>query len=89
MRRRLKLPSRPAELSAMNIVVTASDGAVSLLVDEIGDVIHVDASSFEFPPANLNPVAKQIVRGVHKLKDQLLLVLDTERTVDLSLGKSS
>lgn len=73
----------------MNIVVSASDGAVSLLVDEIGDVIHVDVSTFEFPPANLNPVAKQIVRGVYKLKNQLLLVLDAERTVDLSLGRSA
>ncbi|MGA9668656.1 MAG: chemotaxis protein CheW [Terracidiphilus sp.] len=89
MRRRLKLPTRPEELSPMNIVVSASDGAVSLLVDEIGDVIQVDVSSFEFPPANLNPVAKQIVRGVYKLKNQLLLVLDAERTVDLSIGRSA
>jgi purine-binding chemotaxis protein CheW len=88
MRRRLTLPPRPAELSPMNIVVSTSDGAVSLLVDEIGDVIHVDASSFELPPANLNPAAKQFIRGVYKLKHQLLLVLDAERTVDLTLEKS-
>lgn len=88
MRRRLKLPCRPVELSPMNIVVSGSDGAVSLLVDEIGDVIQVDASTFELPPANLNPIAKLIVRGVYKLNHQLLLVLDAERTVDLSLGIS-
>ena len=88
MRRRLKMPSRPAELSPMNIVVKGSDGAVSLLVDEIGDVIRVDALTFELPPTNLNPVAKQITRGVYKLKHQLLLVLDAERTVDLTLEKS-
>jgi len=88
MRRRLTLPPRPVELSPMNIVVSTSDGAVSLLVDEIGDVIEVDAADFEMRPANLAPIARDIIRGVYKLKNNLLLVLDAERAVDLSLGKA-
>jgi purine-binding chemotaxis protein CheW len=39
MRRRLGLPPRPGDQSPMNIVVRTDDGAVSLLVDEIGDVL--------------------------------------------------
>ena len=31
----------------MNIVVRTSEGAVSLLVDEIGDVLHMDESDYE------------------------------------------
>ena len=89
MRRRLTLPPRPVELSPMNIVVRTGDGAVSLLVDEIGDVIEVSASDFEASPANLTPIAKEIIRGVYKLKDRLLLVLDAERAVDLATGNSA
>jgi purine-binding chemotaxis protein CheW len=63
------------------------DGAVSLLVDEIGDVLDMDSATYELPPQNLNPAAKELIRGVYKLKDQLLLVLDEERTVDLAVGK--
>ncbi len=86
MRRRLQLPKRPEEKAPMNMVVRTSDGAVSLLVDEIGDVLDMDAATFERPPENLAPAARELIRGVYKLKDRLLLVLDEERTVDLTVG---
>ena len=84
MRRRLGLPPRAGQQMPMNMVVRAEDGAVSLLVDEIGDVLDVDAATFERPPENLDPAAHEIIRGVYKLKDRLLLVLDAERTVDVA-----
>ncbi len=86
MRRRLKLRPRPEGLLPMSMVVRAADGAVSLLVDEIGDVLEVDAESFERPPDNLDAASRELIRGVYKLKDRLLLVLDTERTVDVGHG---
>ena len=86
MRRRLKLPPRAGDRTPTNMVVRTEDGAVSLLVDEIGDVLDVDAGSYERPPENLDPAARDLIRGVYKLKDRLLLVLDTERTVDLTVG---
>ena len=55
-----------------------------LLVDEIGDVVDIDASGYERPPENLDPAAREIIRGVYKFNDRLLLVLDAERTVDLA-----
>jgi purine-binding chemotaxis protein CheW len=87
MRRRLLLPPRPGGQTPMNIVVRTEGGAVSLLVDEIGDVLDVEAASYERPPENLDAAARHLIRGVYKLKDRLLLVLDAERTVDLSVGK--
>src|SRR5271166_5637497 len=42
MRRRLRLPPRGGEQMPMNMVVRTGEGAVSLLVDEIGDVLDVD-----------------------------------------------
>lgn len=87
MRRRLGLPQRAGDQAPMNIVVRTADGAVSLLVDEIGDVLDMDSATYERPPQNLNPAAKELIRGVYKLKDRLLLVLDEERTVDLVVGK--
>ena len=88
MRRRLKLPPRPAGELPMNIVVRTSDGAVSLLVDEIGDVLQMDECDYEQPPENLDAAARGFIRGVYKLKDRLLFVLDEERTTDLVEGKA-
>jgi purine-binding chemotaxis protein CheW len=87
LRRRLKLPPRMGDQTPTNLVIRTDDGAVSLLVDEIGDVLDVDAATYERPPENLDPAAREIIHGVYKLKDRLLLVLDTERTVDIAIGR--
>lgn len=83
MRERLSLPKRTSEQEPMNMIVRAEDGAVSLLVDEIGDVIHVSASAYEPVPETMAGNLKQLVAGVYKLDGRLLLVLDTERTLQL------
>ncbi len=82
LRRRLGMPDRPPDKLPMNVVVRTAEGAVSLLVDEIGDVIEVDAEALESPPETLQGFARQVVRGVYKLPGRLLLVLDTELAVD-------
>jgi purine-binding chemotaxis protein CheW len=84
MRRRLGLPPRADGKSPMNIVVRTSDGPVSLLVDEIGDVLDMEAAAYERPPENLSAAARELIRGIYKLKGQLLLVLDAERTAELA-----
>jgi purine-binding chemotaxis protein CheW len=84
MRRRLGHAPRDAAQSPMNMVVRTDDGAVSLLVDEIGDVVDVDPTTYEQTPENLDPSVRELIRGVYKLKDRLLLVLDAEKAVDLN-----
>ncbi len=83
MRRRLHMPPQEDDRPSMNMVIRTADGAVSLLVDEIGDVLDMDASAYERPPQNLDPAAREIIRGVYKMKDGLLLVLDTEKTIEV------
>ena len=84
LRRRLELPPRDDEQLPMNVVVRSDDGAVSLLVDEIGDVVEIQDDIYEHPPETLKGVARELVLGVYKLKEQLLLILDTEKTVTLT-----
>jgi len=79
LRLRLELEARPANLRPMNVVVRSDDGAISLLVDEIGDVVEVEEDSFEPPPETLRGTIRTMITGVHKLNDRLLLVLDTDK----------
>ena len=83
MRRRLHMPKLPEDRTPMNIVVRTPDGAVSLLVDEIGDVLQMDESNYERPPDNLDPSARELILGVYKMKNSLLLVLDTDRAIEV------
>lgn len=84
MRSRMELSPRDDDQLPMNVVVRTNDGPVSLLVDEIGDVLEVDEATVERPPDTLDGKAKDLVRCVYKLDDGLLLVLDPEQVVTLS-----
>ena len=86
LRRRLGLADRDdaGEHLPMNLVVRTDDGVVSLLVDEIGEVVEVEEDSFERPPPTLEGVARDLVRGVYKQQGSLLLVLDTARAVSVT-----
>jgi purine-binding chemotaxis protein CheW len=83
LRRRLGLPERPAEEQPLNVVVRTEEGAVSWLVDEIGDVLETAQEAFERPPETLRADARKLIRGAYKLDGQLLLVLDIQHTVSL------
>lgn len=84
LRRRLNLELAPPGAQVMNVVVRSEDGAVSLLVDEIGDVVEVEESSFETPPETLRGAVRTMILGVHKLNDRLMHVLDIEKACQMT-----
>jgi len=89
LRRRLELPDRQSEQQPMNVVLRTDEGAVSLLVDEIGDVLEMSEDNLETPPETMHSTARELVRGVYKLKQQLLLILDTDKVLELENLRSA
>jgi len=84
LRHRLELePRQPDDQEPINVVVRHDEGVVSLLVDEIGDVFEVADEDFEPLPPTLKGVYRDFVRGIYKLDRKLLLILDTDRLLDL------
>jgi purine-binding chemotaxis protein CheW len=83
LRRRLDLPAREETCDPVNVVVQTDDGAVSLLVDEIGDVLEVTEDQFERPPDTLRGSNRLLIRGAYKLPDRLLVILDPELVVTI------
>ena len=82
LRRRLELSERPDDMLPVNVVVRTRDGAVSLLVDEIGDVVEVEQDTFESPPETLQGKIRMVILGVHKLDRQLMHLLDIEKACE-------
>ncbi|HEX7900937.1 MAG TPA: chemotaxis protein CheW [Planctomycetota bacterium] len=79
LRTRLSLPPRAPGAPTMMVVIRTDEGPVSLLVDEIGQVIDPDPGSFERPPDTLKGAVRELIPGAFKLKDRLLLALDVDR----------
>lgn len=81
LRRRLNLESRVSGLLPTNVVVRSEGGAVSLLADEIGDIIEVEEEQFEPTLETIDAASRELFQGVYKLDRQLLLILDPEKVV--------
>ncbi|MBI3474319.1 MAG: chemotaxis protein CheW [Acidobacteria bacterium] len=84
LRLRLELGPSPPGAQSMNVVVRSEDGAVSLLVDEIGDVVEVEEDTFEPSPETLRGSVRDMILGVHKLNERLMHVLDIEKACQMN-----
>ncbi|HEX6674919.1 MAG TPA: chemotaxis protein CheW [Actinomycetes bacterium] len=81
LRRRLELVQQEQEHDPAQVVVDGAEGAVSLLVDEVGDVLEVAEDDFEPPPPTMTGDARELISGAWKLPDRLLLALDVDAAV--------
>jgi purine-binding chemotaxis protein CheW len=86
LRRRLGL-ERAAENARFTTMVLGETGeSLALVVDSVGDVVQVDAESFESPPNTLKGEARRMIDGAHKLERELLLILNLDIVTDLGRG---
>jgi len=88
LRHMLGLPARGEEEGpSMNVVVRYEDEAISVLVDEAGDVVELTEEDFEPVPPTVAPRLRRLLAGAFKLDGSLVLVLDVEATVRDKPGK--
>jgi purine-binding chemotaxis protein CheW len=85
LRRRFAMPPRAGDIPPTNVILRTADGAVSLLVDDIGDVMEVGDATLARVPSTITGPTRALISGVHTLDGRLLLVLDPERALDLTL----
>jgi purine-binding chemotaxis protein CheW len=74
---------RAAETRAMGVTVENGNELYTLLVDHVGDVITLANNSYEPNPATVDGLWKDFSKGVHRLSDQLMVVLDIDRLLDI------
>ncbi|MFN4896050.1 MAG: chemotaxis protein CheW [Pseudomonadota bacterium] len=83
MRERLRLQPLDDISQQMNLIVSLRDGAASLVVDSVGDVISLDPKRYKPKPSTLSAPLLEMVSGVYQLDHGLLLHIDAEAAVNL------
>ncbi len=84
VRRRLRLHERGEDNLGMSIVVDHDGELYSLVVDAVGEVLSLPVDIFETTPATLDPIWKSVSKGVYRLDDKLLLVMDVDRLLEVA-----
>lgn len=62
-----------------NIILNNKSELISLIVDDIGDVVEVAENQFEPPPATLKGKMRSFLQGAYKLQDKFLLILNVDK----------
>jgi purine-binding chemotaxis protein CheW len=84
MRRRLDLTKRVEGQPVMAIGIDMRNESYGLLVDAVGEVLKFPNNACEAKPANLDARLGRVASGVIRLEDQLLVVLDVDRVLDMT-----
>lgn len=75
----LDLPPRAGDGPSMGVTVEHEHELYTLLVDRVGDVVSLPSSRWERSPTTLDPVWQDVARGVYRLDQDLMVVLDVDR----------
>jgi len=83
----LNLPAREDESTCRTIILESGDEGESfgLTVDSVGEVIDIEPEAFERTPDSLEAKWKSVCHGVLKQDDRILVMLDVEKVITLSL----
>ncbi len=65
-----------------NVIVGRDDEPLSLLVEQVGDVLEIPVSQIEDPPEVIEGLELQFVKNVSKLPDRLLVILDVKKILE-------
>lgn len=80
-RRRLGIAPRAEGDPVMALGLEEGAELFGVLVDEVGEVMRLKADTLEPSPAHLEPRWRALLRGVHRLDDNLLAVLDVRALI--------
>jgi purine-binding chemotaxis protein CheW len=89
LRARLGLKPRDDRAQSLAVGIERRGELYGIVVDQVGDVLHLARSSLEPNPVNLDRRWAGVCAGVHRLQRDLLIVLDVDKVLDLSQGREA
>lgn len=81
LRTRFGLESQPDTRQTRVIIVTMGSIKVGLMVDGVSEVMRVSDESIEPLPPMVNSINADFLKGIARLEDHLIILLDVERVL--------
>jgi purine-binding chemotaxis protein CheW len=88
MYEKLGLPHPEEKQEKISIILQSDHMLLALLVDDVGPIIPLEEETFEPPPNNFPLRSRELVLGVHKLPDTLIIILDKKGIVNFNPHKN-
>lgn len=91
MRRRMghadanPMPDGGKERELTAVGIDQGGEAFALIVDSVGEVMRLSRTTFEPVPIHLDRAWASLAKGVHRLDDRLLVVIDVDAVLNIDL----
>ena len=82
MRTRFNMPAHEHDSSTRIVVMEFGQKIVGFLVDAVSEVLRIPASTVQDPPPVVAGIGSEYIRGVGKLNNRLLILLDLDNLLD-------
>lgn len=81
LKKRFNLDENEGEKNTGIIIVKIDDVDMGIIIDAISKVVSIATSNIQPPPPMLSGIGQKYIKGVAKLEDKLLVVLDLEKLI--------
>jgi Chemotaxis signal transduction protein len=81
LRRRFGMQPKEFDSQTRIIDIELGEIIVGFIVDSVAEVLRIPANTVEDPPAIISGIQSDYVRGVGKVDDRLLILLDLDKLV--------
>lgn len=79
---RSKFGLGPKDIDSQSRIMVVNVGAtIGLVVDSVSEVLRLPADTVEPPPAMTSGLDSEYIKGIGKLEDRLLILLDIDRLI--------
>lgn len=85
LKQRLNLGAAQIGLNSRIVVCQQEDRQVGLLVDRINQVVRMAQEEIEPPPANLSGIRRDLVEGVGRHQQKIVILLNLENVMNAEL----
>ena len=83
LRKRFNLEIKGHDKNTRIVVVDIGGNIMGMIVDAVSEVLRPAASTIEPPPEIVTGINGEYIKGVAKLEDRLLILLDLSKVIDV------
>jgi purine-binding chemotaxis protein CheW len=82
LRARFGLPEQETTTLTRIVVVKSGEEWIGLVVDAVSEVLRISLDAIEPPSAMITTTDSAYLRGIAKLKERIIILLDLDRVLD-------
>lgn len=79
-----QMPGARDDADTMMVILEAGTMKVGIIVDKVNEVLEIDYSKLQPPPASVSGFGAEYIVGMFKLPNQILIIVDIEKVLNIA-----